>query len=199
MTALQPSDKSLFKDASEAEQALREGWERCLTQGLIHPAVLAMDEVPHDKAPARMHEPRGQVVRPPLSSLNDTSEVTEIDDKMAVSIKVPSKAVVVAAAPDRVRDDDPTQLMIRDESKPKPDPTSKGVGTTSKPPPSEKDHKTAKVKREELAPSDVHDTKADTAARPTHQGGNKLAVIAIALAVLLVAAAAGLYIGGVIP
>ena len=44
MTALQPSDKVRFKDASEAEQALREAWERCLTQGLVHPAVLAMDE-----------------------------------------------------------------------------------------------------------------------------------------------------------
>src|ERR1051326_7282383 len=59
MTALQSSDRTRFKDASEAEQALREAWDRCLTQGLVHPAVLAMDETPHDKAPARMHEPRG--------------------------------------------------------------------------------------------------------------------------------------------
>src|SRR5437763_1963328 len=61
MTALQPSDKTRFKDASEAEAALREAWDRCLMQGIVHPAVLAMDEVPHDKAPPRMHEPKGGV------------------------------------------------------------------------------------------------------------------------------------------
>src|SRR5262245_54214341 len=79
MTALMPSDKSRFKDASEAEAALREAWDRCLIQNLVHPAVLAMDEVPHDKAPARMHDPRGQVARPPLASMSDTTEVTAID------------------------------------------------------------------------------------------------------------------------
>ncbi|HEY4244976.1 MAG TPA: serine/threonine-protein kinase, partial [Kofleriaceae bacterium] len=77
MTALQPSATSRFKDASEAEQALREAWERCLTQGLVHSAVLAMDEVAHDKAPARMHEPRN-VVRPPPKPFNTTDEVTTI-------------------------------------------------------------------------------------------------------------------------
>src|SRR5690349_12070117 len=59
MTALQPSDKARFKDASEAEQALREAWDRCLTQGIVHPAVLAMEETAHDKVGPRMHEPRG--------------------------------------------------------------------------------------------------------------------------------------------
>src|ERR1044071_2593326 len=59
MMALQPQDTNRFKDASEAETALREAWERCLTQGLVHPAVLAMEETSHDKAAVRMHEPRG--------------------------------------------------------------------------------------------------------------------------------------------
>src|SRR5687768_16942369 len=79
MTALQPSDKQRFRDASEAEQALREAWDRCLTQGLVHPSVLAMDELPHDKAPARMHEPRGgarPVGRHPLGG--DSEELTAI-------------------------------------------------------------------------------------------------------------------------
>src|SRR5437867_1326577 len=47
MTALQPSDKTRFKDASEAEASLREAWDRCLTQGLVHPAILAMGEQSH--------------------------------------------------------------------------------------------------------------------------------------------------------
>src|SRR3569623_1354545 len=84
MTALQPSDTKRFKDASEAEQALREAWDRCLTQGLVHPAVLAMDETPHDKAPVRMHEPRGgarpYVPLPHVASFADTNETTAIDD-----------------------------------------------------------------------------------------------------------------------
>src|SRR5678816_180203 len=83
MTALQPSDRTRFKDASEAEQALREAWDRCLTQGLVHPAVLAMEEMPHDKVPARMHEPRGAVVRAPVPLMaSDSNEMTAIDDKM---------------------------------------------------------------------------------------------------------------------
>jgi serine/threonine protein kinase len=63
MTALDPSDRTRFKDASEAEQALRNAWDRCLTQGLVHPAVLAMEETPHDKAPARFHQARGAHAR----------------------------------------------------------------------------------------------------------------------------------------
>ncbi|HWO24577.1 MAG TPA: serine/threonine-protein kinase [Kofleriaceae bacterium] len=58
MTALESSDKVRFKDASEAEQALREAWDRCLTQGLVHPAVLTMEEMAHDKVGPRMHEAR---------------------------------------------------------------------------------------------------------------------------------------------
>src|SRR5688572_28607334 len=78
MTALQPSDRTRFKDASEAEQALRDAWDRCLTQGLVHPAVLAMEEMAHDKAPVRMHEAR--ISRSVVGA--DSAEVTAIDSKM---------------------------------------------------------------------------------------------------------------------
>ena len=83
MTALQPAPTERFKDASEAEQSLREAWDRCLTQGLVHPAVLAMDEMSHDKAPVRMHEPRNSRPMPQAqpSATIDTSEVTAIDQK----------------------------------------------------------------------------------------------------------------------
>src|SRR6185503_3129546 len=110
MTALQPSDRSRFKDSSEAEQALREAWDRCLTQGLVHPAVLAMEEQPHDRVSARMHEVRGAPQRPPLSVPsavplvvnNDSNEVTAIDDQMlGAALTIESKK------PGRVGDDEP--------------------------------------------------------------------------------------------
>src|SRR5436190_17570995 len=84
MTALQPSDRTRFKDASEAEQALREAWDRCLTQGLVHPAVLTMEETAHDKVGPRMHEVRGAKSSASMNQVigADTAEVTAIDSKL---------------------------------------------------------------------------------------------------------------------
>src|SRR5690349_2775731 len=109
MTALQSSDKARFKDASEAEQALREAWDRCLTQGLVHPAVLAMEEMPHDKVPPRMHEPRGAAARPvaPIHA-SDSGEMTAIDEKML------AKPLAIESSKPRVGDDDPTVLAVKD-------------------------------------------------------------------------------------
>jgi serine/threonine-protein kinase len=114
MSALQSSDRARFKDASEAEQALREAWDRCLTQGLVHPAVLAMEEMPHDKVPARMHEPRGGagggVPRAPVPiHASDSNEMTAIDDKM-----LGRPIAIESSKPARVGDDDPTMLSVRD-------------------------------------------------------------------------------------
>ena len=195
MTALQPSDKSRFKDASEAEQALREAWERCLTQGLVHPAVLAMDEMPHDKAPLRFHEPRGIVARPSPLTLGDSQEVTAINDKP------PTKSAnkfVIESSKGRSGDDDPTRLMIREEgNKAKPDATARGVGASKQTPSVE-----VKSAGRAQVPDSVADTKADPAmsraiARRHNRGKNALIVAIIAI-VLLAGAAAGLYFGGII-
>ncbi|HEU0029270.1 MAG TPA: serine/threonine-protein kinase [Kofleriaceae bacterium] len=119
MTALQPSDRSRFKDASEAEQTLREAWDRCLTQGLVHPSILAMEETAHDKAPARMHEPRNVVpvqVRPAPAIGMDSAEVTAIDSKMLAK-----PFVIESQRGPRGDDDDPTTLMApREEARPTP-------------------------------------------------------------------------------
>jgi serine/threonine protein kinase len=113
MTALQPSDRARFKDASEAEQALREAWDRCLTQGLVHPAILAMEEMPHDKVPPRMHEPRGGVVRAPMPVMaSDSNEMTAIDDQMMAR-----PLAIESQKPARVGDDDPTMLSVREEER----------------------------------------------------------------------------------
>src|SRR5688500_2403518 len=104
MTALQPSDKARFKDASEAEQALREAWERCLTQGLVHPSVLAMDEMPHDNAPVRFHEPRGARG---AQTFGDASTAAPVNDKPKQG------GFVIESTKARPGDDDPTKLMVR--------------------------------------------------------------------------------------
>ena len=185
MTALQPSDKTRFKDASEAEQALREAWERCLTQGLVHPSVLAMDEMSHDKAPVRFHEPRGGARSAP-SSHNDSREVTAVNDKPAKG------AFVIESTKGRPGDDDPTKLMVRDDVKPKPDATVRGVAPSKSP--------NVEIKSgQRPAIESAADTKADPAiakaARSAHRSSRILVILLVAV-LAVGAAAAGLYFGG---
>jgi len=193
MTALQPSDKARFKDASEAEQALREAWERCLTQGLVHPAVLAMDEMPHDKAAVRFHEPRGAAARPAPAVLGDSSEMTAVNDKPGPK---KSNQFVIESSKGRPGDDDPTKLMVREENnKAKPDATARGVGPTGKQTP------VAEVKSGARAAVDsAADTKADPAisrAMKGESGGARRAILIAVIALLVLGSAgAGLYFGG---
>jgi eukaryotic-like serine/threonine-protein kinase len=187
MTALQPSDKTRFKDASEAEQALREAWERCLTQGLVHPSVLAMDEVPHDKAPVRMHEPRGSIARSSAPySLGDSSEMTAVNNHPS-----PKQPFVIESSRARLGDDDPTKLMVREEGKSKPDVTQRGVGGGHTPSVEIKSGPRAAIES-------AADTKADPAiARAVGDRRGKRVLLIMLVAVLILAAAsAGLYFGG---
>ena len=214
MTALQPSDKARFKDASEAEQALREAWDRCLTSGLVTPAVLAMEEVPHDKVPPRMHEARGGGPKPTPGAFS-TDEVTAIASsdpgKQAPPKPVP-KQLVVESIKNRVGDDDPTMLHVRpDESKAKPDRTTPGIAPAGKGP----------RKSEPMRVKDI-DVNADTMqqdarkapdAESTDMTARKLAaagaktkpkktgsplVVVLVVVLVLAATAAGLYYGGVL-
>jgi serine/threonine-protein kinase len=174
MTALQPSDKMRFRDASEAEAALREAWDRCLTQGIVHPAVLAMDETPHDKAPVRMHEPRGVAALPlratPLT-LGDSQEMTAISG----APKPGSTPITIASTKSRPGDDDPTKLMIRDDE-PKKVAVSSVADTQADPP------------KTTLAP--IATTKSNK---------GLITAMAIALGVMfLVAVGCVLYIAGII-
>jgi serine/threonine protein kinase len=213
MTALQPSDRTRFKDASEAEQALREAWDRCLTQGLVHPAVLAMEEVPHDKVGSRMHEPRGlsrpmvPVAQPLLP--NDSNEMTAVDDNM-----LGKPLTIESKKPARVGDDDPTMLQIRVDEKPR------GPGPER---PERKDRPSGKAKAQEVdqtrpelagirgdtsgvarigepSPTENDEAKVGppTKAPIGEPGLSKLPVILVFVVVALAAAAIGLYIGGVL-
>jgi eukaryotic-like serine/threonine-protein kinase len=134
MKALESSDKARFKDASEAEQSLREAWDRCLTQGIVHPAVLAMEEMAHDKVGARMHEVRGVRASVPMNPVvgMDSAEVTAIDSQLlgsgphgaaihgvaaiqGAAANQGAAGLQIEAAKHAREDDDPTTLVVRDE------------------------------------------------------------------------------------
>jgi len=199
MTALQPSDKTRFKDASEAEQALRDAWDRCLTQGLVHPAVLAMEEMSHDKAPARMHEPRNVAPKIPIGT--DSDELTALDDKM---LKKPKPLVVESAKKGRVGDDDPTMLHVRDDKPVKGDATWHGVGSPGKTPAPvltrEDKHEASGVRAQQgEVVTDV--VAAQAPAIGTSIANRRRSKVPLVLLILLLiagAAAAGLYFAGVI-
>jgi serine/threonine-protein kinase len=151
MTALEPSDQARFKDASEAEQALREAWDRCLTQGIVHPAVLTMEETAHDKVGSRMHEVRGAKPLAPLVQAKpigvDSAEVTAIDGDMLGAAAAAAAGSAASGSPLHIEsakhrrsgDDDPTTLLVRDDLKPPPnDAAARGYGgaASSRKPPS---------------------------------------------------------------
>jgi serine/threonine protein kinase len=219
MTALQPSDRARFKDASEAEQALREAWDRCLTQGLVHPAVLAMEEMSHDKVSPRMHEPRN-VVRPVPLVLSDSNEMTAIDDSMLAK-----PLTIESQKPPRDGDDDPTVLQVRaDDKRGKPDSGGR-VGVPERP--DQKPRPSGKAKAPDLdrttpdlsglsgisgAGNDASGVRVEDAAptqneaklsasavsRGAEPPRSKLLLVVLFVVVALAAAAVGLYVGGVL-
>jgi serine/threonine-protein kinase len=126
MTALEGASGTRFRDASEAETALRQSWDRCLTSGLVHPAVLAAEEMPHERAPASMHNPPAGSSRPPPLALNDSQEVTAIDQpNFEVGDQTTpmdlNEQPVIESRTKRAGDDDPTTIIQRDRVKGRPD------------------------------------------------------------------------------
>ncbi len=124
MKALQSSAEHRFRDGAEAEASLREAWGRCLTQGLVHSAVLAMDEMPHDKVPAQMHVPRGALANGPMpvaAQLAGAGSGLRAIPQAPMGPQIPGGAApaistldAAMSALDRL-DDDPTTIMSRDE------------------------------------------------------------------------------------
>jgi serine/threonine-protein kinase len=206
MTALQPSATTRFKDGQDAEQALRTAWDRCLTQGFVHPSVLALDEVGHDKAPVKFHDPRIAEVRVTPKVLADSAEVTAIDSKTMA--RHSQQQLQIEAVKARAGDDDPTMLMVRaDELKQKGDSTTKGV-TPAKI--TGADRSSDKIKIDEKAQTEpAPPPVVEGGGKPSDQvigrgiaerraGRSKSLVIVLAVCVVLAAAAGGLYFSGVI-
>ena len=196
MTALQPSDRTRFKDASEAEQALRDAWDRCLTQGLVHPAVLAMEETPHDKVPARMHEVRTSAPKVPIRT--DSDEMTALDDKMLQQ----GKPLVVESKKSRIGDDDATLLHVRDEKPAKGDATSRGLGAAPKSPSAaardKHDGSGAKLQRDEIVTDVVSAQAPAVGARIASRTRSAVPLMILIVLLLAGATVAGLYFAGVI-
>lgn len=196
MMALQPSDRQRFKDASEAEQSLREAWDRCLTQGLVHPAVLAMEEQAHDKAPARMHEPRNRPA--PMPSMSDSAEVTTIDSKM-----LQKPFVIESSKGPRGGDDDPTTMMVRDDLKPpKNDKTERGMGAKT-PPPERTEKKSGRLEPvsaepKERAPDVTTPDEPRFGSNVASRKPSKAIWFVIAAVLVIAATVAVLYVLGVI-
>jgi serine/threonine protein kinase len=121
MHALESQAQNRLKDGADAEQALREAWERCLTQGLVAPAALAGEEVPHDKVGSTMH---GRVTNPQAWADQSTSGARDGGRRDADPTRRDpgrdrggrSPAVIES---DRAGDDDPTRILIRDDLKPR--------------------------------------------------------------------------------
>ncbi|MBA3538888.1 MAG: serine/threonine protein kinase [Deltaproteobacteria bacterium] len=185
MTALQPSDKTRFKDASEAETALREAWERCLTQALVHPAVLAMEELPHDKVPPRMHEPKAGSRPPPLP---------------VISAAPAPDPFVIESGGVRSDDNDPTTLHVRNDLKPKDDATARsGPGASGARTVAASKAATDADTINEAAKPERPIIGRSIAERSTSKAGSLTTIILVLVLVLAIAATfAGLYYGGVL-
>jgi hypothetical protein len=169
----------------------------------VHPAVLAMDELSHDKAPARMHEPRGVTPTPAMAALRsspltlgDSQELTAINDKppkpaLSIDSALPPGVLRGPAKPDlaiestkgRPGDDDPTKLMVRDDAPVAVAPAARSGG------------------RPAPAVDSVADTKLDVGKTNAPVGGartdRKIIVGAIVLFVVA-AAAIAVYLSGVV-
>jgi serine/threonine-protein kinase len=172
MRALAPGAGRRLKDGAEVEQVLRETWERCLKEGLVSPAALAGDEIPHEKVGAQMHghvtNPHGwsqpgvttgerplapAVARkpPPIPSRDgDATDATDdepdgTDPGQVTTRREPPRAagkakagkrtdapdgagpvlVIESKSKDRVGDDEPTRILVREEAGARRDESSK--------------------------------------------------------------------------
>ena len=140
MTAIDPAPSRRYKEASDAEAALRQAWESCLRDGLVSPMALAGDEVPHERAGKAMHAH----VTNPHSTTQQTKNDRGADsvashllatedlglgigddtDAGQATVRRDGKAAmgIQPSGKGRVGDDDPTRVLApRDEpSRPKP-------------------------------------------------------------------------------
>ena len=121
MTALEGSAERRYKDGGEVENALREAWDRCLTNALVHPSILAMDEIAHGKVPPLMHAARGPARKTPAPGSISAPELK------ASSVAAPEftqqETLDIASARDGRFDDEQTTIIKRDDlrsSAPKP-------------------------------------------------------------------------------
>ncbi|MBZ0235973.1 MAG: protein kinase [Deltaproteobacteria bacterium] len=158
LVALEPSAGKRYKDAAEAEVALRKAWEHCLRDGLVSPMALAGDEVPHERAGKAMHAAvtsqtrndrgadRGVAATAPqtaalrtedLVAAGDTDLGGDTDPGQITARREPGAMLVVQPmGKGRVGDDDPTRVLARDDqprSEKVPRPDARAAKPSSRP------------------------------------------------------------------
>ncbi len=135
LVALDAVTARRYKDAAEAEVALRKAWEGCLRDGLVTPMALAGDEVPHERAGKAMHaavtsqtrNDRGSAgsTAPQTTGLRTEDLVPATDAGMGaeadpgpLSARREGGGAMLVVQPmgkGRVGDDDPTRVVRRDD------------------------------------------------------------------------------------
>ncbi len=122
MIALDPSPGRRYKEAADAEVALRTAWENCLREGLVSPMALAGDEVPHERAGKAMHagvtnskndrvlaasKLQTEALGPNITDEFDAGQVTLRSDPPMLD---GGPMHISATGTGRVGDDDPTRV-----------------------------------------------------------------------------------------
>jgi serine/threonine protein kinase len=123
MKALEPDNGRRIKDGADAEQTLRQAWEQALTSGLVSPAALAGEEIPHERvAGGTMH---GHVTRPPIPTSAAPPPVPKAQVAPAVSEGVGEfdGATTVESGPPHMATAQPAN-----DGEPTTSPSSKGRG-----------------------------------------------------------------------
>ncbi len=114
MRALHPSPETRFKSGNEAEESLRQAWESCLSTGLIAPAILIGDEIPHERVGAQMHIQRGEdgkAVRNPTSGSGPSPQASPA---VPLGTEAQQPVLVIESSEGRVSEEAPTQVLVRD-------------------------------------------------------------------------------------
>ena len=168
MKALEPSTERRFKDASEAEEALREAWDRCLRDGLVTPMALAGEEIAHERAGKTMHaavtsQTKDDRIAPSVATTSSSSAeglrtedllVGDETDPGQVTARRDGGAVLVVQpmGKGRVGDDDPTRVVHREDRRDVPAKAGKSNSSSSRTPASKpRDDEATTQKSREVA------------------------------------------------
>jgi hypothetical protein len=173
-----------------------------LTQGLVQPAILAMEELSHDKVGSRMHErklPR-TAVAPPVALFTESNEAAALDEP---TLDQAQPLTIEANNLHRIRDDDPTTLVVRDDDMRASGAASSGFPTQR---PSVKSKllvpgppKPAAIHaRDEAATQNQEATPLIAGTGTVAPRVSRIPLVVVLVLVAVVAAAAGLFVGGMI-
>src|SRR5690606_15266087 len=122
MRALSPSVDERYKDAAEAEEALRKAWEHCLNSNMIPASCLTGEEVPHERVGPEMHSGRAgrpaPAAPPPSSAPSLPPPLPQARGAGGAAGAKP--VLIIESRGGQVSDDAPTRVLPRESSSPAP-------------------------------------------------------------------------------